>query len=117
MRVKSFHSSQESLSPEHRGSVSAAGGNAHTGPPTEAPSGGGGGGVGGVGGGSLKPALPRLCAYTKSTSERMRGEREWEPARRGWGEQEKRRAEERGQAGGDGIRVGVKKKSKGEVVG
>lgn len=27
------------------------------------------------GGGSLKPALPRLCAYTKSTSERTRGER------------------------------------------
>lgn len=25
--------------------------------------------------GSLKPALPRLCAYTKSTTERMRGER------------------------------------------
>lgn len=43
MCVKSFHSSQESLSPEHRGLVSAAGGNAHTGPPTEAPSGGGGG--------------------------------------------------------------------------
>ena len=32
MYVKSFHSSQESLSPEHKGLVSAAGGNAHTGP-------------------------------------------------------------------------------------
>lgn len=63
MRVKSFHSSQESLSPEHRGSVSAAGGNAHTGPPTEAPSGGGGGGVGGGGRLSKACSASALCVH------------------------------------------------------
>lgn len=81
--------------------VSAAGGNAHTGPPTEAPSrrkkkkslsfqarl-------------SLKPALPQLFAYAKSTTESKRGEkREWEPAsaeRRGGGENRKRGEQRKG---------------------
>lgn len=84
MCVKSFHSSQESLSPEHKGLVSAAGGNAHTGPPTEAPSGGGGGWWL-----LLKPALPRLCAYTKSTTQRIRGERESGNQQGGGGENRK----------------------------
>lgn len=88
MCVKSFHSSQESLSPEHKGLVSAAGGNAHTGPPTEAPSGGGG-----VGGGVV--ALSKACSASAlrvhqiHSPENKGREREWEPARRGWGEQER----------------------------
>lgn len=108
------------------GLVLQLGGNAHTGPPTEAPSmrkkerkicrfwhaf-------------SLKPALPQLHAYAKSTTE---SKKEGEKGRvgtsersegRGWGGQERRRAEERGQAEGGRIRVRVvKKKSKEEVVG
>lgn len=110
MCVKSFHSSQESLSPEHKGLVSAAGGNAHTGPPTEAPSGGGGGGGGWL---SLKPALPRLCAYTKSTARRIRGERESGNQQGGGGENRK---EESGGKGASRRRLnqsGSKEKEQG----
>lgn len=97
---KKLHSSQESLSPGHGGLVSAAGGNAHTGPPTEAPS---------RRGEkkkkknlpfqarlSFKPALPQLYVYAKSTTER--GEKgEWEPAsaERGGGGENRKRGEQR----------------------
>lgn len=68
---------------------------------------------------SLKQALPQLHAYAKSTTERTRGGvgtgEHW--TRRGWGEQEKRREEEKGQAEGGRTGAGVvKKQSKGEVV-
>lgn len=71
---------------------------------------------------SLKPALPQLYAYAKSTTEsKKEGEKgEWEPAsaQRGGGGEDRKGAEERGQAEGGRIRVRVvKKKSKEEVVG